>query len=189
MINHGLQSKPESGYFAGITRARGFDDLVTEAKEAVLFSPGNLGGEPVEHAELLLRHPVERRDFAGRPVAVVDDRVFTRAPIPISRSISARPAQYSTSKSTELLNLFRRPYLGSDRSRPTDRALPPSPAPRGPYVWRRSGGGISATYYSSKLHIFDDAGRHPLAFKKKSVAQANPNPQNFECPSCGDSVQ
>ncbi len=48
-----MEGEAEFGDFAAVTGSGGSEDLVAKAEVAVLFAPVDLGGQGVEHAELV----------------------------------------------------------------------------------------------------------------------------------------
>ncbi len=48
-----MEGEAEFGDFAAVTGSGSAEDFVAEAEVAVLFAPVDLGGQGVEHAELM----------------------------------------------------------------------------------------------------------------------------------------
>jgi hypothetical protein len=62
-----LEGEAEFGDFAAVSGSGGTEDPVAEAEVAVLFAPVDLGGQGVEHAELVF-FGFTKDDDLSRPV-------------------------------------------------------------------------------------------------------------------------
>ncbi|MCH7912804.1 MAG: hypothetical protein IH856_07170 [Deltaproteobacteria bacterium] len=63
--NQALEGEAEFCDFAAVTGSGSPEDLVAEAEVAVLFAPVDLGGQGVEHAELVFFGFTKDDDLAG----------------------------------------------------------------------------------------------------------------------------